>query len=92
MPRSSLGGRLGAVVGPCLHQLHALVDQVAAPVGGFHLVRQAVRQRAGFSPWRYLLTVAQSRIFSMRPRRRVAVSVLVSQIGPGTFKRAPTVQ
>lgn len=43
------------------------------------------RQRAGFSPWRYLLTVARSRIFSMRPRRRVAVSVLVSRIGPGTL-------
>jgi len=32
-----------------------------------------------------LLTVAQSRIFSIRPRRRVAVSVLVSQMAPSAL-------
>ena len=43
------------------------------------------RHRAGLSPTRYLLTVAQSRMFSIRPRRRTAVSVFVCQIGLRTL-------
>lgn len=43
------------------------------------------RQRAGLSPMKYLLTVVQSRMDSMRPRRRTAVSVLTFQIGRSTF-------
>jgi hypothetical protein len=43
-------------------------------------------QRAGLSPVRYLRTVAQLSTLSMRPRRRVAVSVLVFQMGSRTFK------
>jgi len=34
---------------------------------------------------KYLLTVVQSRMDSMRPRRRTAVSVLTFQIGRSTF-------
>jgi len=36
---AGFGLRLRAVVGPGFHQLHALIEQIAAPVGGFHFVQ-----------------------------------------------------
>jgi hypothetical protein len=43
------------------------------------------RQRAGFSPWRHLRTVAQSSTVSMRPRSPLAVSGFSDQIGSITM-------
>src|SRR5579862_9905261 len=46
-------------------------------------------QRAGFSPVRYPLALAQSRMFSIRPRNRLAVSDFVAQIGSRIFRTSP---
>jgi len=70
-----------AIVGPCLHQRHALVEQVAATLSRLDLVGQTMCQcmlanlarevvalgvGAGFSPCRNWLMVVQLRLLSRR--------------------------
>jgi hypothetical protein len=47
--------------------------------------------QAGFSPVRYFIAVAQPSTFLMRPRRRLAVSGLFTQMGFITFSTSSTV-
>src|SRR3954463_13713237 len=38
-------GRFGAICRPCFGELASLLEQVTAPIGGFHLIADCMRQR-----------------------------------------------